>query len=322
MPDGSARNIGHNVEQELSGWISAGLELGERERSSRSLMWDIGDWWNHGEAYDGRAQIVTAASWTGPTYSTCRQAGPIAAKWDVLWRQSNLTFEHFRLAGTGDEAEELIRWCLAREEGSEPCSTRELKARVKQKRRATKEADLGARQISAPAATGKLYGVIYADPPWRFEPYSRESGMDRAADNHYPTMTVEDIGALAVPAADDAVLFMWATVPMLPDAIWVMQTWGFTYRSHCIWLKDKPGTGYWFRNTHELLLVGTRGAIPAPAPGTQYLSVIEAKLGKHSAKPAAFAEMIEELFPSLPALEMFAREPRLGWDVWGNEVAA
>ena len=123
-----------------------------------------------------------------------------------------------------------------------------------------------------------------------------------------------------VPAAEDAVLFLWATVPMLEPALQVMAVWGFEYKSHFVWVKDRIGTGYWNRNKHELLLVGTRGNIPAPAPGEQYASVIEACVGEHSAKPAAFAEMIEDMFPNLPAIEMFARGPRHGWDVWGNEA--
>ena len=72
-------------------------------------------------------------------------------------------------------------------------------------------------------------------------------------------------------------------------------------------------------NQHELLLIGTHGHIPAPAPGEEYLSVQTAKVGEHGAKPPTFAEIIEEMFPTLPRLEMFAREPRPGWDVWGNE---
>jgi N6-adenosine-specific RNA methylase IME4 len=167
-----------------------------------------------------------------------------------------------------------------------------------------------------------VYAVIYADPPWRFEPYSRDTGMDRTADNHYPTMELDAIKAIQVPAADDCVLFLWATVPMLPQAFEVMHAWGFNYKSHCVWLKDWLGTGYWFRNKHELLLVGTRGNIPAPAQGQQYASVIEACVGKHSEKPGHFVEMIEELFPNLPAIELFARGPRLGWKVWGNELGA
>jgi N6-adenosine-specific RNA methylase IME4 len=107
---------------------------------------------------------------------------------------------------------------------------------------------------------------------------------------------------------------------MLPEALSVMAAWGFTYRSHCVWVKEHVGIGYWLRNRHELLLVGTRGSVPAPAPGTQYRSVIEARVGEHSAKPAAFAEMIEELFPNVPRVELFARAPRFGWDVWGNEA--
>ena len=166
----------------------------------------------------------------------------------------------------------------------------------------------------------KLYGVIYADPPWRFEPRSRDTGMDRSADNHYQSMELDDIKAMAIPAADDCVLFLWATAPMLPEALEVMEAWGFRYKSHCVWVKDRVGTGYWFRNKHELLLVGTRGSVPAPAPGEQYCSAIDGTVGKHSAKPGIFAEMIEDLFPNVPAIEMFARGERLGWTVWGAEA--
>jgi N6-adenosine-specific RNA methylase IME4 len=194
---------------------------------------------------------------------------------------------------------------------------------VKRTARDDRERNLATATVEASRTLGtKLYGVIYADPPWRFEPYSRDTGMDRAADNHYGTMTVEDICGLAdrLPAAEDAVLFLWATVPMLPEALAVMSAWGFTYKSHFVWVKDRAGTGYWSRNKHEILLICTRGNIPAPAPGEQFASVVEAESGKHSAKPAVFAEMIEEMFPNAQSLEMFARGPRLGWDTWGNEA--
>lgn len=190
----------------------------------------------------------------------------------------------------------------------------------KQNRRETRERELAEKQTALPT---QKFGVIYADPEWRFEPYSRESGMDRAADNHYPTSATEVICARPVGdiAADDCVLFLWATVPMLPDALKVMAAWGFTYKSHCIWTKDRVGTGYWFRNAHELLLLGTRGNIPAPAPGTQWPSTIEARVGKHSAKPEFFAELIEQYFPSLPKIELNRRgPPRAGWSAWGNEA--
>jgi hypothetical protein len=91
-----------------------------------------------------------------------------------------------------------------------------LSEREKAERRANREAELAAKHLALP---DQPYGVIYADPPWRFEPYSRDTGMDRAADNHYPTMTLDDIKALAVPAAADAVLFLWATVPLPPQVV-------------------------------------------------------------------------------------------------------
>lgn len=205
---------------------------------------------------------------------------------------------------------------------------REAAKQAKKERRADREAALGEKiargndDLARAAVSGKRYGVILADPEWRFEPFSRESGMDRAADNHYPTSPTEVIAARPVGeiAARDCVLFLWATAPMLPDALHVMAAWGFTYRSHCVWRKDRPGTGYWFISEHELLLVGTRGDVPCPAPGTQARSVIEAPVGAHSEKPAFAHELIERLFPSLPKIELNARAAREGWDRWGAEA--
>lgn len=192
--------------------------------------------------------------------------------------------------------------------------------RTKAEKRAVREAELAAKQTALPS---KRYGVILADPEWRFEPYSRETGMDRAADNHYPTNSIEVISQrdIASIAADDCVLFLWATVPMLLGALEVMKAWGFEYKSHAMWDKVHIGTGYWFRNRHELLLVGTRGSIPAPAMGDQFQSVITIARKEHSAKPDQFLEMIEQYFPTLPKIELNRRGPaRPGWDAWGNEA--
>jgi N6-adenosine-specific RNA methylase IME4 len=99
-----------------------------------------------------------------------------------------------------------------------------------------------------------------------------------------------------------------------------MEAWGFSYKSQIVWVKNRIGTGYWFRSQHELLLVGTRGHIPAPAMGTQVPSVIEAPVGRHSEKPSVFYEVIERYFPTLPKIELYARGARPGWDVWGLEA--
>jgi N6-adenosine-specific RNA methylase IME4 len=204
-----------------------------------------------------------------------------------------------------------------------PIMRRVQAAKVAQKktRRTEREAELGAKQQALP---DKRYGVIYADPEWQFETFDPDTGAERSASNHYPTSPLEVIKARDIPSisAADAVLFLCATVPMLPQALEVMVAWGFTYKSSAVWVKDRAGTGYWFRNRHELLLVGTRGNIPAPAMGTQRDSVIEAPTGRHSEKPAAFYELIESYYPTLPKIELNARTARLGWDRWGNEAPA
>jgi N6-adenosine-specific RNA methylase IME4 len=195
-----------------------------------------------------------------------------------------------------------------------------VRAVIKKEVRAVRESELGAKQAALPDAK---FGVIVADPEWQFEPWSRQTGMDRAADNHYPTSILAVIEKRDVPsiAADDCVLFLWATAPMMPHALRVMEAWGFDYKSQFVWAKDRAGTGYWNRNQHELLLVGTRGHIPAPAPGTQANSVIEAALAEHSAKPDVFLELIERYFPTLPKIELNRRGPaRPGWAAWGNEA--
>jgi len=194
---------------------------------------------------------------------------------------------------------------------------RKIRDDPKRARREAREIELAAQIRALP---DRRYGVILADPPWRFEAFSRDTGMDRSADNHYPTMELANIAALEIPAADDAVLFLWATRAMLPQALAVLAAWGFTYKTCFVWAKPKPGTGYWARDNAEILLVGTRGEIPAPAPGEQFNALIEAPAGAHSEKPERFYELIESYFPTLPRIEMFARRARPGWDAWGLEA--
>jgi N6-adenosine-specific RNA methylase IME4 len=198
------------------------------------------------------------------------------------------------------------------------------KIELKKAKRTDRERELGAKQRALP---DQKFGVIYADPEWQFDPWSRETGMDRAADNHYPTSTLQVIKSRPVEkiAAKDCVLFMWATAPMEDQAHQVMVAWGFAYVTQVMWRKirrgNATGTGYWFTNEHEILLVGTRGNVPAPAPGTQWPSVIEAPVGEYSEKPAIFAKLIEEYFPNLLKIELNRRgPPRPGWSSWGLEA--
>lgn len=191
--------------------------------------------------------------------------------------------------------------------------------RLKQKLRRQRERALAKQILKLPK---KKFGVILADPEWRFEPYSRITGMDRSADNHYVTSPLHNIKTRDVPSisAKHSVLFLWATPPMLTHALEVMAAWGFTYITNAVLVRPSIGTGYWFRFRHEHLLLGKRGDVPCPAPGEQWESVLEAARGRHSEKPTMVYDLIEEYFPNLPKIELNARRARPGWSRWGAEA--
>lgn len=165
-----------------------------------------------------------------------------------------------------------------------------------------------------PIPTGK-YSVILADPPWQYDINTRGS-----PDDHYDVMSNNDIEKLKVPSSADAVLFLWVTAPKLKEAIQVMESWGFTYKTHMVWIKDKIGTGYYFRGQHELLFVGVKGKISIPEEDDRPSSVLSAKRTKHSKKPFEVYDIIEKMYPNQKYLEMFARNTRKNWKSWGNEV--
>jgi N6-adenosine-specific RNA methylase IME4 len=177
-------------------------------------------------------------------------------------------------------------------------------------------------QANTALPTGQRYPVIYADPPWRYE--HPPMGGNRAVENHYPTMSLEEICALNVRelAADDSMLYLWATAPKLSECMQVITDWGFDYRTNLVWVKDKIGMGYHARSQHELLLVARRGNIPPPAEHDRVSSVIFAERAEHSAKPAIFHELIERFYPGLSRIELFSRVRRPGWAVWGNQSEA
>jgi N6-adenosine-specific RNA methylase IME4 len=139
-------------------------------------------------------------------------------------------------------------------------------------------------------------------------------------------MATEDIAAMPVRdiAEQDAILFLWSTATHIPDALRVMDAWGFKYLNQIAWDKQKPGMGWYCRNTHELLLYGTRGNFRSPRDKSLILnkSIISSpRSKKHSEKPVEFYEIIERMYPDLPKVELFARRKRDGWASWGNEVA-
>lgn len=184
--------------------------------------------------------------------------------------------------------------------------------------------------LTALAASGARFAAILADPPWPFRTYSGR-GKGRSAKIHYNTMTptaIEQLGAeVQAVAAADCALFLWSVWPQLPEALRVIEAWGFAYKTAgFVWPKTKKngegwhtGMGYWTRANTEPCLLATRGGpIRLNADVGQLL--VAPVLG-HSRKPDEIHARIERLVPG-PYLELFARRPQDGWTVWGNEVAA
>ena len=167
----------------------------------------------------------------------------------------------------------------------------------------------------------RKYTIIYADPPWEYD-FSPSS--DRSVENHYPTMPIENICAMPVEAlaTPDAMLFLWAPPSFIKKGIMVLEAWGFELAASAVWDKGKIGTGIYFRQQHEYLILGKRGQPITPRPGSQPASVIQAPRGKHSEKPEMVYEIIERMYPGLSRIELFSRSSREGWDAWGNQAQA
>jgi len=170
--------------------------------------------------------------------------------------------------------------------------------------------------------------TFVADPPWRYGNTSTRG----AAEDHYGTMSIEELCALdVVPnhAADQAHLYLWTTAGHLPEAFKVMEAWGFEYKTYLVWIKPQMGMGNYFRVSTELVLFGIRGGMRTQARDIK--NYFQAPRQKHSAKPTLFHDIVEKASPG-PYMELFSRcsadtmlhgcscsKCRLGWTVWGNQ---
>lgn len=172
------------------------------------------------------------------------------------------------------------------------------------------------------------YKVILADPPWAYKAYS-EKGMERSADKHYGTMSLDDIKNLPVQdlMAKDCVVFMWITDPFLFEGINVLNRWELKYKTvGFYWVKFNndlktpfTGLGHWTRANCEQCLLASKGKPSRKETGKGVKKLIASVRREHSRKPDEIFERIESLVEG-PYLELFAREPRENWSSWGNET--
>jgi N6-adenosine-specific RNA methylase IME4 len=187
--------------------------------------------------------------------------------------------------------------------------------RPQEARRQVKAETIAQREAAMPS--GK-YRVLLADPPWSYGNTQPDYHPEQR--DHYPVMSLASICALPVIewAMDNAVLFLWATSPILEDAFAVIAAWGFEYKASFVWDKVAHNMGHYNSVRHEFLLVCTRGACQ-PDVRKLFDSVVTEERTVHSRKPAVFYEIIETLYTTGPYLELFARARRKGWDVYGYE---
>lgn len=147
-------------------------------------------------------------------------------------------------------------------------------------------------------------------------------GISMTPDYYYDVMSLEAIKELPVQkiSEKDSVLFLWATTPLIREALEVMEAWGFKYITIITWHKtNSKGMGYWFRGHTEHLLFGKKGDVKSFR--SMVRNIQEAKTERHSKKPDMFRTLIESVTKGMnPKIELFAREKKEGWDVWGNEV--
>lgn len=173
------------------------------------------------------------------------------------------------------------------------------------------------------------FGTILADPPWQFQNRTGKMAPEHKRLSRYPTMGLDEICDLPVEAIADARshLYLWVPNALLPEGLKVMEHWGFKYKSNLIWYKvrkdggpDRRGVGFYFRNVTEILLFGVRGKdVRTLDPGRTQENIIATQKREHSRKPDEQYGLIEACSWG-PRLEMFARGPRKGWTVWGNQA--
>ncbi|MBA7579586.1 hypothetical protein ES695_00015 [Candidatus Atribacteria bacterium 1244-E10-H5-B2] len=164
------------------------------------------------------------------------------------------------------------------------------------------------------------WNVLYADPPWNYGDKLIEGYG--AAEHHYNSMTIQELCDLNIRniAADDAVLFLWVTSPILPECFSVINAWGFEYSASFIWDKIKHNWGHYNSVRHEFLLICTKGSFPKQNDELEDSVISIERSKEHSEKPEYFRKLIEKMYPNSKKIELFARRKTEGWQVWGAGI--
>lgn len=183
-------------------------------------------------------------------------------------------------------------------------------------------------QDFADSCVGMNFGTILADPPWQFANRTGKVAPEHKRLSRYETLGIDQIKDIPVSlaCAKQSHLYLWVPNALLRWGLDVMEAWGFVYKTNIVWHKtrkdggpDGRGVGFYFRNTTELVLFGTRGKLRTLAPGRRQVNIIKSQKREHSRKPDELYDVIESCSPG-PYLEMFARGKHSArWSVWGHQ---
>ena len=279
------------------------VEIGYTVRGmTEHVAWWWGDWCNHGERAYGE-KYSQALNETGLDYNTLAHYASVARQFEVWRRRQTLSWSHHREVAPLEREEQDQLLDKAEEQ-------RWTRAQLREELRCARKLAAAA----TPVPSG-LYSTIVVDPPWPYE-------MRVEDDTHrgrlpYPSTSLDDIGAIRLPAADNCILWLWTTNSFMHEAFHIVDEWGFERKTILTWEKDKMGLGSWLRGKTEHCILATRGK-----PGiklTNQTTILHGPRREHSRKPDEFFDVVEEMCPE-PRLEMFARKQRPGWTVHGNET--
>lgn len=281
-------------------------------RAHKASGWWIADLLRYAEKRDDwRAKLEQVVDSTGYAEKTVRNLKYVGENVAPSRRRGDVDISlHLEVAKLGPEKQS--EWL--EKAAVEGWSVRDLRLEMRAaKRRAI---------IEGQAVLEGQYRVLYADPPWL---YGDRPPSGSGAGQHYEGMTIPELCKLPIAshAYPDAVLFLWTTAPLLlesPGPREVALAWGFEPKTGMVWDKVDHNWGNYVSVRHEHLLICTRGSCTPDRPTPMIDSVVtERPTGDHSAKPETFRKIIERLYDG-PYLELFGRERKEGWTVFGNDA--
>lgn len=304
-------------------WLNYGEIL---KRVDEAKQWAIGDWLCDGKRHHGDGLYAEAERVLGIDKSQLMQLKSISERFEILVRTKNLSWRHhYEVASIklikeknkklylSDEPDKEKMQELLKKAEKESLSVRDLRELVARYKR---QQDEKIRLANMP----EKFSLFYADPPWQYKDKLIEGYG--AAEYHYPSMSIQELCNLPIGniVADNAILFLWVTSPILEESFDVINAWGFEYKASFIWDKEKHNYGHYNSVRHELLLVCTKGSY-LPENNKLFDSVITIERSdKHSEKPEEFRKIIEKMYPNSKKIQLFARKNYDGWENWGDET--